>query len=70
MVPSTLGVIQRKNLSEISKMLTQISIGQLFGDDNPCLQPLNSYVGEAIGLMSSWFLEGRRPKAALNPVGS
>ncbi|KAF8469444.1 hypothetical protein JB92DRAFT_3057212 [Gautieria morchelliformis] len=56
-VSSTLGAVARKNLAEISKMLTQISSGQLFGDDNPCLTPINSFVESAITQFSRWFLE-------------
>jgi Ras GTPase-activating-like protein IQGAP2/3 len=48
----------RKNLAAISKVLTQIASGQPFGDDDPVLQSLNSYVIEAIDLFSNWFTEG------------
>lgn len=57
-VPNAIGTLSRKNLSEISKMLTQITSGQLFGEENPCLMPLNSYVEEAIKQMNTWFMEG------------
>jgi len=56
-VSNTLGAVPRKNLAEISKMLTQITSGTVFGDDNPCLTPLNSYVLEAIKTLNTWFLE-------------
>jgi Ras GTPase-activating-like protein IQGAP2/3 len=58
MISGTLGPIPKKNLAEISKMLTQIAIGEVFGDDNPCLQPLNSYVAEAIPVLFDWLREG------------
>jgi len=57
-VQSTLSAAARKNLAEISKVLTQISSGQLFGDNDPCLTPINSFVGTAINDFSKWFLEG------------
>ena len=59
MISGTLGPVPKKNLVEISKMLSQIATGEVFGDDNPCLQPLNSYVAEAIPIFSDWFREGR-----------
>jgi Ras GTPase-activating-like protein IQGAP2/3 len=57
-VPNTIPPVARKNLSEISKMLMQIISGVPFGEGNPCLTPLNSYVLEAIKQMNTWFLEG------------
>ncbi|KIJ56777.1 hypothetical protein M422DRAFT_72916 [Sphaerobolus stellatus SS14] len=56
-VPSTLSAAARKNLAEISKILTQISSGHLFGDNDPCLIPINSFVDTAIKDFSRWFLE-------------
>jgi Ras GTPase-activating-like protein IQGAP2/3 len=56
-VSSTVDGASRKNLSEISKILTQISSGQLFGDDDPCLTPINGFVESAINQVSRWFLE-------------
>ncbi|KAH7101116.1 hypothetical protein BKA62DRAFT_619136 [Auriculariales sp. MPI-PUGE-AT-0066] len=57
LVPNTIGSVARKNLSEISKMLMQICSGAIFGQENPCLMPLNSYVEEAIVQMNGWFFE-------------
>ncbi|KAG8975006.1 hypothetical protein FRB90_009666, partial [Tulasnella sp. 427] len=56
-VPTTITPNARRNLDEISKMLKQISLGQLFGDDNPCLTPLNSYLSEAIPQWTNWLIE-------------
>lgn len=39
---------QKKNLSEIAKVVAQVASGRLFGADNVYLQPLNSYIGESI----------------------
>jgi Ras GTPase-activating-like protein IQGAP2/3 len=57
-ISGSLSPVQKKNLAEIAKMLTQITYGQPFGDDNLCLQSLNSYVIEAIPIFRDWFLEG------------
>ncbi|KAG8913135.1 hypothetical protein FRC00_002969, partial [Tulasnella sp. 408] len=56
-VPTTVTASARRNLAEISKMLTQITSGAVFGDDNPCLTPLNSYVSEAIAQWTNWLIE-------------
>lgn len=39
---------QKRNLSEIAKVVAQVASGRLFGADNVYLQPLNSYIGESI----------------------
>ncbi|PYI01961.1 hypothetical protein BO78DRAFT_433228 [Aspergillus sclerotiicarbonarius CBS 121057] len=39
---------QKRNLSEISKVIAQIASGRLFGAENVYLQPLNSYIGDSI----------------------
>ncbi|KAG8842212.1 hypothetical protein FRB96_005929 [Tulasnella sp. 330] len=56
-VPTTISAGARRNLAEISKMLTQIASGVPFTEDNPCLTPLNNYVMEAITLFSTWLIE-------------
>ena len=40
--------IQRRNLSEVTRVLGQLAAGRRFGDDDVYLQPLNSYIDEAI----------------------
>ena len=54
-VESLVGPVQRKNLAEVSKMLTQIAVGKLFNDDNPYLQPLNDYVSHASERFTKWL---------------
>ncbi|KAJ5103853.1 hypothetical protein N7532_004382, partial [Penicillium argentinense] len=39
---------QKRNLSEISKVVAQVASGRLFGAENVYLQPLNTYIGESI----------------------
>lgn len=58
MTSRTVSPQARKNLAAISKVLTQIASGQPFGDEDPVLQSLNSYVVEAIDVFSNWFTEG------------
>ncbi|ODV91693.1 hypothetical protein CANCADRAFT_21430 [Tortispora caseinolytica NRRL Y-17796] len=40
----SIGPLQRKNISEVSKVLSQIFYGRPFGADNVYLQPLNEFV--------------------------
>ncbi|PLW35535.1 hypothetical protein PCASD_14368 [Puccinia coronata f. sp. avenae] len=54
-VDSVIGPCARKNLSEVSKMLNQITVGRLFADDNPYLVPLNEYVCQATDTFINWF---------------
>lgn len=56
-VPTTITPSARRNLAEVSKMLTQITSGAVFAEDNPCLTPLNSYVSEAIVQWTTWLIE-------------
>ncbi|KAI9802461.1 MAG: hypothetical protein M1825_002846 [Sarcosagium campestre] len=53
--PETWGVVdrgliplQKRNLGEVAKVLSQIALGRLFGGENVFLQPLNTYVSESI----------------------
>lgn len=39
---------QKRNLSEIAKVVAQVASGRLFGAENVYLQPLNSYISESI----------------------
>lgn len=57
-VSKTVDIAARKNLAQISKVLTQIASGSDFGDDSPNYVPINDYVRKAIAEMTSWFLEG------------
>lgn len=50
--------IQRRNLSEFVKVIGQVAAGKFFGDENVYLQPLNSYVDEAIGRMNGIWSRG------------
>jgi Ras GTPase-activating-like protein IQGAP2/3 len=53
--PETMGVVekqltplQKRNLGEVAKVLSQVASGKLFGGENIYLQPLNAYVTDAI----------------------
>lgn len=57
-VANTIDIEARKNLGQVSKVLTQISSGMLFSAENKAYMPLNKYVEIASQLFSAWFLEG------------
>ena len=57
-VPNTVDIASRKNLAQVSKMLAQIASGKEFGEEDPCLHPLDKYVAEAIKQMRTWVFEG------------
>lgn len=42
---------QKRNLSEIAKVIAQVASGRLFGTENVYLQPLNTYIGDSIQRM-------------------
>ncbi|EEH42766.1 uncharacterized protein PADG_07586 [Paracoccidioides brasiliensis Pb18] len=55
MEPEKYGIIdrgltqeQKRNLGEIAKVIAQVASGRLFGNENVYLQPLNSWIGDAI----------------------
>lgn len=58
-VPKVLDPLQRKNLNEIAKMLTQLAMGEIFSDENPYLTPLNDYILDASSKFIPWFGQGR-----------
>ncbi|PVZ98470.1 hypothetical protein BB558_005524 [Smittium angustum] len=43
-VDTPINTLQRSNLSQVSKILTQVASGTAFSDDDLFLQPLNNYV--------------------------
>jgi Ras GTPase-activating-like protein IQGAP2/3 len=60
--PESMGVVekqltplQKRNLGEVAKVLSQVASGRLFGGENIYLQPLNAYVGDAIERISLIF---------------
>jgi hypothetical protein len=57
-VSSTVDVSSRKNLAQISKVLSQVTSGSEFGDDTPSYIPINEYVKGAISQITSWLFEG------------
>ncbi|KAK7061814.1 ras GTPase-activating-like protein rng2 [Favolaschia claudopus] len=56
-VPNTIDRHARKNLDQISKVLTQITTGSEFDDDSPKYVPINDFVRTAISQMTAWLLE-------------
>ncbi|KAH9918193.1 uncharacterized protein BXZ73DRAFT_92257 [Epithele typhae] len=65
-VSTTVDIASRKNLAQISKMLTQIARGVEFSDETPAYLPVNDYVRKTIGSVSAWLIEvhrsGERPR--------
>lgn len=60
-VSSTVDVSSRKNLAQISKVLSQVTSGSEFGDDTPSYIPINEYVKGAISQITSWLFDGEYP---------
>jgi len=62
--PETSGVVDRaldpfhkRNVGEFSKVISQVAAGKVFGGDNVYLQPLNSYVNEAMGRLEEVWVQ-------------
>ncbi|KAH9892046.1 hypothetical protein F4778DRAFT_784793 [Xylariomycetidae sp. FL2044] len=51
-IEKTLSPLQKRNLGEVAKVLSQVSSGRPFGGDNIYLQPLNAFVGESTERLS------------------
>jgi Ras GTPase-activating-like protein IQGAP2/3 len=51
-IDKQLSPLQKRNLGQVSKVLSQVVQGKLFGGENIYLQPLNGYVGGAIERMA------------------
>ncbi|OCH90975.1 hypothetical protein OBBRIDRAFT_729743 [Obba rivulosa] len=56
-VSRTIDPVSRKNLSEIAKMITQVTNGSEFGEETPSHIPVNDYVRKTISHVSSWLME-------------
>ncbi|KAG8822729.1 hypothetical protein FRC17_009483, partial [Serendipita sp. 399] len=56
-VSNTISAQARKNLAQISSVLIQITSGRPYGDENPTMQSINTFVESAIRRMNDWFLE-------------
>ncbi|KAI0952208.1 hypothetical protein AcV7_008086 [Taiwanofungus camphoratus] len=55
-VSSTIDITSRRNLAQISKMLTQIMNGREFDDSTPSYIPVNDYIRKTIKQITSWLL--------------
>lgn len=51
-VERQLSPLQKRNLSEVAKVLGQVASGRHFGGDNVYLQPLNAFISESIERLS------------------
>lgn len=47
-VERQLSPLQKRNLTEVAKVLGQVASGRHFGGDNVYLQPLNAFIGDSI----------------------
>ncbi|KAJ3801621.1 ras GTPase-activating protein [Lentinula aff. detonsa] len=56
-VSKTIDISSRKNLAQISRVITQITSGVVFDDHSPNMMPINEFVTRAISQISSWMLE-------------
>ncbi|KAI2468749.1 hypothetical protein F4781DRAFT_254097 [Annulohypoxylon bovei var. microspora] len=52
-IEKTLSPLQKRNLSEVAKVLGQIASGRPFGGENIYLQPLNAFIGESMERLNS-----------------
>lgn len=61
--------IQRQNLAEVAKLLNQISVGRLFGEDQAYLKPMNAFIESSALRFAVWMRDGesipRRPPSSL-----
>ena len=57
-VSTTVDIGSRKNLAQISRMLTQITSGSEFSENHLAYLPVNDYVRKTITSITSWLLEG------------
>ncbi|KAM5540380.1 hypothetical protein V8D89_005838 [Ganoderma adspersum] len=56
-VSTTVDIGSRKNLAQISRMLTQITSGSEFSENHLAYLPVNDYVRKTITSITSWLLE-------------
>ncbi|KIK30671.1 hypothetical protein PISMIDRAFT_86433 [Pisolithus microcarpus 441] len=56
-VSTTIDVATRKNLAQISQVLTQIASGFEFSEDTPRYVPINEMVRRSISQMTAWMLQ-------------
>ena len=49
----------KKNLAQISKVLSQIMNVSEFGDNKPSYVPINDFVKKAIQQITAWLIEGK-----------
>ncbi|CAL1700973.1 unnamed protein product [Somion occarium] len=56
-VSHTIDIAARKNLAQISRVLTQVTTGEEFGDEHPCYVPINDFVRKAIKQLVAWLTQ-------------
>jgi Ras GTPase-activating-like protein IQGAP2/3 len=53
---ASVDIATRKNLAQISKVLTQVASGSEFNDDQPNYVPINECVHTLITQMTNWLV--------------
>lgn len=66
MVSTTVDVGARKNLAQISQVLTQIASGSEFSEECPQFIPINEMVSKTVAEMTVWMLQSERPTRFVN----
>lgn len=51
-IEKQLSPLQKRNLSEVAKVLGQVASGRHFGGENVYLQPLNAFIGDSVERLS------------------
>ncbi|KAI5458058.1 hypothetical protein BGZ63DRAFT_427348 [Mariannaea sp. PMI_226] len=51
-IERSLGPLQKRNLSEVAKVISQVASGRPFGGENVYLQPLNAFIAESVERLS------------------
>jgi Ras GTPase-activating-like protein IQGAP2/3 len=64
-VDRALSPLMNRNLGEVAKVLGQVAAGRLFGGENVYLQPLNSYVTEAIDRLQEIWSNRKSPHTSI-----
>jgi Ras GTPase-activating-like protein IQGAP2/3 len=57
MISTTVDIVSKKNLAQISHVLTQIASGSEFSDDSPQFVPINEMVRKTVEETTAWMLQ-------------
>ncbi|KAK4047448.1 iqgap- protein [Microbotryomycetes sp. JL221] len=54
-VSGVVPIQERQNLSEVAKLLNQVSVGRLFGQDQAYLMPMNNFLESSSARFATWI---------------